>query len=429
MKVRNHHFYKQLAVLTALGSLSQTSWAGGFLLIEQNVTNLGTAYAGSASLAEDASTNYYNSAGLTRLNQEQIVAGGVLVIPNTKLQVDNAVSTFGTPLSPSSGQTRPSDNALIPSLHYAKRINEGWVFGFSATPIFGSKTIYKNDSIARYMATRSEMMTVNLGPSLAYECGHGFSLGAGVDAAYLIAKLDSRIGFGNTSTDGFSENTVSNWGVGYHIGALYEMTDDTRFGLQFRSKLSVKGKGDSLTQFSSVAPLVRQGVKANIDLPESVLFSLYHAFNDQWAVMSDVQWTRWNRFKQVNLTYDNGTQQIAPENYKNNYRVSLGGSYQYNERWRLKAGALFDKSASRDGYRNIMIPEQDITAGALGAQYRVSSALAVEFGYLHAFYKNANIRQVAPTAVNAPQGAQSLNGTVKNQMDLFGLQLTWDIKA
>src|ERR1700709_2050389 len=55
--------------------------AAGFALMEQNSSGLGNAYAGSAAVAEDASTIFYNAAGLTQLKRPSVVvnAAGIYV--------------------------------------------------------------------------------------------------------------------------------------------------------------------------------------------------------------------------------------------------------------------------------------------------------------------------------------------------------------
>lgn len=419
-----------LAILSS--TISQPAWCAGFQMLEQNVTNLGTSYAGTASLAEDASTNYYNTAGLTRLGNEQITFGGVGVIPNTKLNVTRATSTTGTLLAPSTGTTKPSNSAILPFLHYAKRIDDRWIFGLSAAVPFGSKTNYKINSIARYTDTRSEMKTLDLAPSLAYQFDHGLSLGAGLDALYMITKLDSRIapfGGSNVNTDGFVENTLSNWGMGYHIGGLYEVDSCTRFGVQYHSKFDVKTKGQSLTQLSTGFPTTSQGIRTDFNLPNFAVISAHHAFNEQWAAMADIQWTGWNRFKNAVIRFDDGSQLILNGNYKNTFRLAAGGTYQYNDPWRFRFGLMFDKSPIPDVNRNIFIPNQNQIVPAIGAQYRICKTLAIDFGYAHVFFKHDNnLNQVALTAVGRTQGAENLQGSIRNRLDAIGLQLTWDIE-
>lgn len=433
MGTKDYRRYQKHILLLTLMSMNQPTWAAAFQMIQQNVTNLGTGYAGTASFAGDASTNYYGTAGLTRLNNEQIVVGGALVLPHTTLNVTRATATTGALLTnPSTAKTRPTNSAMLPFFHYAKRINDRWIFGFSATVPFGSKTNYQNSSLARYTATRSEMKTIDLGPSLAYQFDHGLSLGAGADALYMQVKSDHRfapLGGSNVNTDGFIENTTSNWGLGYHVGGLYEVDSCTRLGVQYHSKFDVKTKGTALTQVTAGAPTTSQGIRTDFHLPDSTVLSGYHAFNDQWAAMGDVQFNRWKRFKNIVIRFDDGSQLVMNENYKNTYRISAGGTYQYNNPWKIKFGLMFDKSPIPDVNRNIFIPNQSQVIPAIGAQYKVCKTLTLDFGYAHVFYKkDKNLNQNSPIAISRQQGLENLQGSIKNRIDTMGVQLTWDIE-
>ncbi|HNA80985.1 MAG TPA: outer membrane protein transport protein, partial [Thiobacillaceae bacterium] len=68
-----------LALGTVLASQVQAS---GFALIEQNASGMGNAYAGQAAVAEDASTVFFNPAGLTYLSGRQVVVAGHLILPS-----------------------------------------------------------------------------------------------------------------------------------------------------------------------------------------------------------------------------------------------------------------------------------------------------------------------------------------------------------
>lgn len=431
--------YQWLVSLIAMGVMpfvAQPVWSAGFALAEQNVSSLGTAYAGAASIAEDASTGYYNAAGLTRLREEQIALSGVWIGTSSSVKATRSTATFSDPLTvqPGVGTVKPKgDAALVPGLHYANRLSDSWVFGLNITSPFGLKTKYKIDSLARYTATRSELNTINIGPSLAFAFQNGFSFGAGVDAMYVTAKLDSQVGIGTLNNDGFLQNTASNWGLGYHAGLLYEFTECTRLGLNYRSMIKVRPKGESVFQFlpGGVAE-TRLGVRTRVKLPESATASLYHAFNDQWAIMADVTWTHWTRFKTLSLRYiDDGSRLTYLENFKNAVRSSLGISYQWDECLRLRVGSAFDKTPTKDAYRSIRIPDQNRIWGAVGAQYRFSKCFALDVGYAHLFFKKAHINEAAPTLMRGKllntQPAQNFTGTGKARADLIGIQLTWDL--
>ena len=68
------HFRKHLmalAVAAALGGASGLASAAGFALIEQGASGMGNAYAGAAAVAEDASTVFFNPAGMSFLQGPQ----------------------------------------------------------------------------------------------------------------------------------------------------------------------------------------------------------------------------------------------------------------------------------------------------------------------------------------------------------------------
>jgi len=432
--------YGLLTTMTLL-SIAAPAWSNGFSLPEQNVTNLGTAYAGTGSLAIDASTNFYNAAGLTRLCGDQVVMGGVIAQPRTTLNVTSATDSFGSPMAP--GHTRPKNFTAIPFLHYGSKIDDQWAWGISMITAFGSKTNYNNHSVARYTATRSEMVTIDISPSAAYRLNDCFSLGAGFDVLYVAAKLDSRIGLNTINGDGYFKNKGSRTAYGYHVGGLYEVDDCTRFGLAYRSRLTPKLKGHALVRNPVLVPTLAGGLvpapqtvawhraKTTIRLPDTATLSGYHALNECWAMMADVQWFHWNRYKNLTIRYDDGSRLSADQNWKDTYRVALGGTYQYSCDWQFKLGTSFDKTSTRDSNRNIYIPDQNQTAAAIGARYQWTPCMAIDMGYVHVFYKKAHINQSAATATGplfpGGQPRQSIRGTVKNRIDAIGLQLTWDL--
>ncbi len=58
--------------------------ASGFALIEQSGSGLGNAYAGGAASAEDASTIFFNPAGMSRLSGKQIAVAAHAIKPSAK---------------------------------------------------------------------------------------------------------------------------------------------------------------------------------------------------------------------------------------------------------------------------------------------------------------------------------------------------------
>jgi long-chain fatty acid transport protein len=74
---------------------------GSFALNEQSVSQLGTAYAGGAAQAEDASTMFFNPAGIVLLNQGEFQLGGQYIMPQANFTNDG--SHYNLPNTPING--------------------------------------------------------------------------------------------------------------------------------------------------------------------------------------------------------------------------------------------------------------------------------------------------------------------------------------
>src|SRR5687767_12078282 len=76
--------------------------AGGFQLLHQSQGGLGTAFAGSAALAEDASTGFFNPAGLAWLGGNDrksgwnYVMGGAVIVPMIRFTDTGSTPASGT---------------------------------------------------------------------------------------------------------------------------------------------------------------------------------------------------------------------------------------------------------------------------------------------------------------------------------------------
>ena len=430
-QIKQYRIKRQVAKMIATGTLAvicQPTWGAGFQILEQNVTNLGTAYAGTASLAADASTGYYNPAGLTRLCKEQVAGSLIWIQGHPKLHVTEANNTIGAQISP--GATRPSAYALIPALHYATPISENWTYGFNITSPFGLRNNYATDSIARYTATRSELRTTNLSPSVAIKLSDCFSLGVGIDAQHSHAKLNQVLYTppANSSRDYSLESTGKGWGVGFHVGLMWDLNEETRIGVNYRSKIKTHLKGNVIATSNNVL-LDNTKINSTLNYPETVTLSGFHELTDCCAVMADVQWTHWKRFETLAINAPAiGYSLITPENFKDSYRVALGTTYKIDNATTLRFGVAHDKTPVRDQFRTIRIPDNDRTWAAIGAQYRLSECVALELGYAHLFVKRAKINEVAPrSSIPLRQMMNTLKGSNSMSADIIGIQLTWDI--
>ena len=419
----------------------------GFALVEQSVSGLGNAFAGGAAGAEDATTIFYNPGGMTLLSDQQFILGAHVIIPSLEFHDKGSTHVLqgatGKPLSGGNGGDG-GVTELVPNLYYSKKLSDRFVVGIGLNVPFGLATKYDDGWVGRYHAIESDVLTININPSLAYKVNDQLSIGAGFSAQYIKAKLSQAIDFGTIaftklgaptatalglnpqSSDGFASMEGDSWGYGFNLGVLYEFTKTTRIGTAYRSRIKQSLEGDiDYTNVPSVfsSAFQDQDVKADITFPESLSVSFFHQFNPQWMVMADFTWTNWKVFKELEIV-DNQGKEISKTTYdwQDSYRYSLGVTYVPNNYLTLRAGTAYDTSAVPNAQRRTpRIPDEDRIWLALGAGYKLSNKVSFDLGYAHLFINDPKINKT-PTGEDMFKGG--LNGTYDAHTDILSAQLT-----
>src|SRR5262247_2298225 len=90
--------------------------ASGFALLEQSASRLGTAFAGTAAAADDATTIWFNPAGMGLLKQSEALVVGSGILINSEFH-DNGSSApaLGQPLGNNGGDA--GDWNFVPSAY------------------------------------------------------------------------------------------------------------------------------------------------------------------------------------------------------------------------------------------------------------------------------------------------------------------------
>ncbi|MTI62376.1 outer membrane protein transport protein [Methylophaga sp.] len=423
---------KNISALILIGSLPQAVSAAGFAIKEQSVTSLGRAFAGSAAVAEDASTIFFNPAGLTYLKRGELDMGLNYIKPQSEFRNEgSSVPDFGgfggfsgQPLTGGDGGDAGHE-AFVPNFYLSHPVNDKISLGLGVSAPFGLVTEYRDDWVGRYFAVKSEMLTLNFNPTIAIKATDKLSLGFGVSAQYIdvkltqMADLGARAGFPQAA-DGKVKLGADDWGYGYNLGLIYQATDTTRVGLSFRSKISHTLEGDGTLKDANGNTLVDDNVEADVDLPETLSLAIHHQINSKWSVSADATLTRWNRFSELNIKSDGGQlSSIKPEDWENSMRYGLGLSYQHNDKWQFRTGVAYDETPIPNSERRTArIPGTDRKWVAFGASYHYSDNIVIDAAYAHLFMDDPSINETDDNGYN-------LRGEYDASVDIVGLQLRW----
>lgn len=400
---------------------SLTAQAAGFALIEQSASGMGNAFAGGAAAAEDASTIYFNPAGMTYIEGTQAVGALHLIKPNAEFNNQGSVAGAGKPL----GDEGPNagDLAFVPNFYFMTDINPSIKAGVGVNAPFGLKTEYDDKWVGRFQADKSEVKTININPAIAFKVNDQLSLGFGLSAMWAEATLTRAVNFGGAG-QGSVKIKGDDWGFGFNLGAIYQATADTRIGVAYRSKVEQHLDGDA--KFRRPAGIPNAGAAANgdvtadVSLPSSLSLSAFSRLNDKWELMGDMTWTRWSQFERLAIYRNNGgLLSETIENWDNTMRYSVGVNYLYSDAIKLRAGLAYDQEAIKDEFRTARIPGNDRKWLSLGAGWQVAPASKIDVGYSHLFISDASIDDNQIAKANG-----RLKGDFEGSVDILSMQFT-----
>ncbi|HCI52152.1 MAG TPA: aromatic hydrocarbon degradation protein [Gallionella sp.] len=406
--------------------------ASGFALIEQSGSGLGNAFAGGAASAEDASTIFYNPAGMSRLSGKQLVLAVSAIKPSVQF-----TGVMTTPVTLQAAGTASGGDAgswaLLPNAYFAMEVNPQTRIGLGINAPFGLQTKYDANWMGRFQAVKSKLQTINLNPSVSYQVSDRISLGAGLNYQRIDGELSSVSNYSalasgalGANLSGLSTLIGSDSAWGYNAGALFNFTPQARLGIAYRSRIkyNLSGTVSFANRPAALnALLPDQPVTLAVTMPDSFSVSGFHQVSDKWDFMADATWTGWSVFQQLNILKASGASLGAPtpEKWKDTWRVSLGASYHYNEAWTARTGLAFDQAPVQDAYRTVRIPDANRTWLSFGGQYKPDKSDAIDFGYAHLFVSNAPLSQNA--AVNTDlAGKGYLLGSYNNSVDILSVQ-------
>lgn len=435
-------FRPLLVALSAAGisALSLQAFSAGFQLFEQDGASVGNYHAGYAAEAADASTAFYNPAGITRFKNQQMVFAGVGVATNIKYKGTVSVNTLNAG-DPMGTTAQGGVFAFIPALHYVAPLTENTGFGFSVDVPFGMKIYYGRSTPLRYVSTMASVTVIDISPTYAFKITDKASLGFGPDIQPMKGTFNQTGTLSSQELDSDGINTADDTAYGFHFGGLYEFSPCTRAGISYHSKVvhhltgTTRFSGPLATDPGLDGPTNPSGrAKVNITLPPYTALSIYHRLHPQFALMASAIFTQWNTIQTLVLQdvagvtpdLNRSASIIAtiPQYFRNTWNFSVGGNYYATDQITLRTGIGYDQTPVGNAYRNVQMPDNDRYVIAFGGHYQATKSIGYDLGWMHVFMNKAHINP--PAQVTGIESATT-DGSVTGGADVFSAQVTWDI--
>jgi long-chain fatty acid transport protein len=395
---------RRAAMAAALASIGSHAVAGGLTLYEISSRDVGLASAGYTARAQDASTVLTNPAGMTRLQDSQVMAGAQLLYGDVFFTQKETSNTGGG----------NGGNAIgwLPGagVFMSHSVSPNFKVGFGFGGNFGLTEKYNDHWVGRYYGKEATLLGLSLLPSMALRINDHLSFGASLNIMYGI--MTTEVAVNNllpSLSDGEFKLNDETWGVGVNVGMLYEFNENTRLGVTYASQVNLDFS--PTTQFRALGPglnaelarrqLLHTQLDLGITVPQGIQASVVHQVDPRWTVLGSIGWQEWSRFGRVDVGIeDNQIVQTAGD-FNNSWHIALGAQLRANDRQTYDLGIAYDQGFQDGGNVPPLLPANSAWRFGLGLHTRVDKHFSwgVAAEYLYGGTLDVNKRSRLPLAL------------------------------
>lgn len=320
--------------------------AAGFQSLEQSASGLGVSYAGSAAVADNAATIFYNPAGLANLNGINISTGIVGV--NDQREFRGAAGHSG-------GEA--GEPYALPNAYFSWQITPQLSAGLGVSRPYMLDLDYTAGWQGDASGRRAEIRSLNVNPALAYKLNDKVALGAGLN----YQRLDGR--WVNATNDVKADDSATGW----NLGVLFTLSPAMRVGLAYRSKIEhrLSGRNNGAAY------------KGDLDTPGSLTLSVWQQMSDRWEAMGDLSYTQWKSIDGYDLD--------------NAWRFAWGAAYKFHAQGKVKFGIAYDHAPMSKHKRSVLLPDNDRLWLSLGGQWAFGKASVLDVGYAYQYLRDGKV--------------------------------------
>ncbi len=444
--------------------------ASGFQLRETSTKAGGRAYSGTAVASGDTGVVSTNPAAMVN-NEGMVFQAGVGVIDLKADFTGGGRTVLGTPLTGNDGGN-PGGPKPVPSLGVIVPLQgsfEAVTLGASITAPFGSGTEWEDGWVGRYNATETDVKTVDLTLSAAFQITPAFSAGIGLiyERAEVTLAKDLPLGVmlaaglqnpalaatpdGNVSVEG------SHNGLGWVAGLQFRPSDNFAVGYSHRSEIKHNFAGQATfttpAQFQAMqpgfvamannpaAPLTAAqraqlmvlgrgfsdtGGNARLVTPTIDTLSVMVGVGERVKVYGEAQLTGWSSLQDVTIHFDNPYQPTTREDFhwKDTMFYSIGADFALNDAFTLRAGIAKDETPTNNIDRTPRLPDNDRNLYSLGMSWQVMPKLSVDASFTHVKLKDSTSN--LPINPNPPASRyNSFVGDYSGKANVYGIGMTY----
>jgi long-chain fatty acid transport protein len=343
--------------------------AGAFRLPNQDPEAIARGDAFVAT-ADNPSAIYYNPAGITQLEGQNVSVGLYMISPGEEYKSPSGVTAKAN-----------SDFEPVPQFYY--------VISFTNLPVsvglgmyapYGLSLDWGNNTPFKTVAESGSLLYLSFNPVIAWKINHTLSIGIGPTINYSQAIFKRAIGL--LPGDQFK---LEGDGIdyGFNAGILWQPHPQWSFGVNYRSATEINYRGTSSTTPNPPLPASTSS-SAAIKFPQFVVGGISFRPTTNWNCEFDVDWADWGSLKQIliqNTAFGNVPLNL---NYRSSFMYEFGVTRQLGKGYFASVGYIYNENSSPDAYFNPLIPDADLQLGSVGFGHhgkRWGWAIAYHFGF------------------------------------------------
>lgn len=323
-------------------------------------------------------------------------------LPGTQMEIGTTMIAIRQEFTSAATGTRidGTEDEFFPSILFlTHHLSDKFSLGMGVFSPFGLATKWPENWEGRYQTTTSEMTTFNVNPVVSWRLTPDVTVAAGVAFMWLDATLQTKLnmtllGFPAGFADGNQKFDGDGQGEGYNFGLSARLNDRTSLGVSYRSAIDVTADGRVSTQLPAGADAVAAlfptaNGEAKVTLPRQISAGIAYRISPKAIVEAGLRWEEWSSFDELIITFDRPiagqTQRVTPRDWDDTLAVNIGAQYNFNDKYALLLGFLYENTPVPDDTFDPTIPDSDTCLYTIGMaanyekfKYSVSYGLQIK---------------------------------------------------
>jgi long-chain fatty acid transport protein len=320
--------------------------------------------------ADNPAAIYYNPAGITQLQGNNLRVGVYLISPDTRFTSPTDIKA----------ETDSTYQAVPQGFYVYSPENFPLSFGLGVYEPFGLSQNWGKNTPFTSLAESGEILYLAFEPVVAWRVTSNLSVAVGPTINYSRATLNQGILGVPGGQFKFDGDGVD---FGVNAGVRWQPIQQLAFGLSYHSPNKMEYKGDSQTLPSPPLPKTAS-TTASAQYPQFIVGGISIRPTEKWNLEFDLDWTDWDTLDKVVFRGTGFGNIPLAFNYQSSFMYEFGVTRQLGKGYFGSVGYIYSENSIPDKHYNPLVPDAELHLGSVGFGHhglRWDWAVSYHFAY------------------------------------------------